>query len=79
MNAYDYYGEAKSLAKALRNAGFPDDGAEIIGAMEEGGTSTEIFMIMRMRLMKLLAMEKLPPDLRVRVHVLHGRLDAALM
>ncbi|WP_205205221.1 hypothetical protein [Azonexus hydrophilus] len=79
MNAYDYYSEAKRLAEALENSGFSDYGAEIVGAMEEGGTGTEILMIMRMRLTGLLAVERLPLNLRESIQVLHDRLDNALM
>ncbi|MFM0381163.1 hypothetical protein PQQ72_29560 [Paraburkholderia strydomiana] len=78
MNAYDYYGEAKALAEALKNAGFPVDGSEISLAMEEGETGTEIFMMMRARLANLLAAGNLPPDLTMRVRTLHGRLNDAL-
>jgi len=79
MNAYDYYGEAKRLAKALETSGFSDYATEILGAMEEGVTGTEIFMIMRMRLAKLLATERLPLDLRVSIQALHERLNNALV
>lgn len=78
MNAYDYYGEARALAEALKSAGFPDYGSEISVAMEEGETGTEIFMMMRARLANLLAVGKLPPDLIARARALHGRLNDAL-
>lgn len=78
MSAYDYYGEAKALAEALKSAGFPDYGAEIVRAMEEGETGTEIFMIMRARLGGVLAAGQLPSDLMTRVEALYGKLDSAL-
>jgi hypothetical protein len=78
MNAYDYYGEAKRLAEALERSGFSGYGSEIVGAMEEGETGTEIFMIIRMRLAKLLTVEGLPLDLRASIQALHEKLDGAL-
>ncbi|MEM5329392.1 hypothetical protein VSR34_22770 [Paraburkholderia sp. JHI2823] len=78
MNAYDYYGEARALADVLKNAGFPAYGSDILGAMEEGETGTEIFMMMRARLANLLVDGKLPPDLIARVRALHGRLNDVL-
>ena len=78
MNTYDYYSEAKILAEQLEKAGFPDYGAAILGAMEEGETGTEIFMLMRARL-DLISNEKaLPPELLKFVMVLHGKLSDAL-
>jgi hypothetical protein len=79
MNAYDYYSEAKRLAKTLESSGFFNYGAEILEAMEEGGTGTEIFMMMRMKLAKLLTAERLPLDLRTSIQALYEKLDSALM
>lgn len=78
MNAYDYYGEAKSLAEDLNKAGFSMYSSEILGAMEEGGTGTEIFMILRARLARLISEEKFPLDLMERVKALHKKLSNAL-
>lgn len=78
MSAYDYYGEARALAEALRNAGLSSDGNDIIKSLEEGETGTEIFMIMRARLAKLLAAGRLSPELQGRAHALHERLNDAL-
>ena len=50
MNTYDYFGEAKSLAEGLKRAGFPDHASEILGAMEESASGSEVFMMMRARL-----------------------------
>lgn len=78
MNTYDYYSEARALAEELRSAGLPDRASGIIGAMEEGETGTEIFMIMRARLGHLLAEENMAPNLMERVRALFERLNSAL-
>lgn len=60
MDAYDYYEEAKLLAEYAKTTGFLMCSHKILSAMEEGGTGTEIFMILRARLARLISEEKLP-------------------
>jgi len=78
MNAYDYYSEAKALAEELKLAGLVHYEAEILGSMEEGETGTEIFMMMRFRLARMLAAKNIPANLLERVTGLHGRLNDVL-
>jgi hypothetical protein len=78
MVSYDYYGEAKSLAEAAKEAGLFEYASEIMGAMEEGSTGTEIFMILRARLARLILEEKLPLDFMTRARTLYEKLNDAL-
>lgn len=78
MNSYDYYSEAKELAEELRLAGFSNYEADILGAMEEGETGTEIFMIMRARLIYILAEKRMPQNLLRRATGLYEKLNDSL-
>ncbi len=78
MTAYDYYGEAKALAEELKLAGFINYETEILRAMEEGETGTEILMILRFRLESMLAAKDVPKSLIERATDLQGRLNDAL-
>ncbi len=46
----DVYAEIRSLAAALAKKGMTTESDEILGALQEGSTATEILMIVRHRI-----------------------------
>jgi len=77
MTAYDYFEEAKALARAFEQAGYCRDGKRIMDAMERGSTGTEIFMMLHFELSGMLK-EGMILGLETRVRALRDRLAAAL-
>ncbi|MBN9696645.1 MAG: hypothetical protein J0L85_12690 [Zoogloea sp.] len=78
MSSYDYYGEAKRLAVELESAGFSSFATAILNTMLEGGTGTEILMMMRLELSCMIDVGNLPVGLKERAIVLHEKIDDAL-
>ena len=78
MNTYDHYEEAKEIAALLASEGKPSEAEQILDAIRNGKSGTEIFMILRFRLAPLLDAENVSIETKKRMRVLHGKLDDAL-
>ncbi len=78
MSAYDHYAEAKRVAVLLTADGYPSEGQDLLKAISEGTSGTEIFMISRLVLEPFLNAGDLSAATRERVRVLYERLDEAL-
>lgn len=52
MNSYDYYSQARELAKLLARDGAAALSKEVLNAMVNGSTGTEIFMLLRVAVKK---------------------------
>jgi hypothetical protein len=62
MTQYDYYSQAKNLAKLLARDGAKAVAQEVLDAMEIGATGTEIFMLLRIAVKKSLTQPHLSQD-----------------
>lgn len=78
MNTYDHYEEAKKIAALLAAQGMSLESVQILDAIKDGKSGTEIFMILRFRLAPLLNAQGLSEDTKERMRVLHTKLDEAL-
>ena len=78
IRAYDNYEEAKMIAKLLTMQGFPSEAKQILAAIRDGKSGTEIFMILRFRLASMLNTQGVSDDTKERMGILHKKLDEAL-
>lgn len=78
MQGYDHYAEARRLADMLTHEGLDDWAKEIVDAISEGSTGTEIFMRLRMQIALLLASTQGSPEIISCANRLHKELDSAL-
>ncbi|KLU26507.1 hypothetical protein EOS_09225 [Caballeronia mineralivorans PML1(12)] len=76
--ASDPYQEAKAIADSLDKVGLREHADQVRGALVEGATGTEIYMILRWRLANLAQDLAIPADLKARAILLHDYLDRAL-
>jgi hypothetical protein len=78
MMLFNQYDEAKNIAVLLKREGYIEQARQITDAMIEGGTGTEIFMILRRRLSTIIDIKDLSPIVRERINVLYLKLNDAL-
>ncbi|MBC7501611.1 MAG: hypothetical protein H7315_14105 [Herminiimonas sp.] len=78
MDIYDHYEEAKKIAALLAAQGMASESVQILDAIKDGTSGTEIFMILRFRLTPLLNAQGLSKDTKERMRILHTKLDEAL-
>ncbi len=80
MANFDHYKEAEEIAEALRKEKLESIADEIIKAMEEGSTGTEIFMALRWNIDILLKTKELSysKNIKDRATRLFNELDKAL-
>lgn len=76
--SYDYYTEAKKIAAILQEEGLSYWATQIISAMEEGATATEILMMLRWRLENFLASQSGSTNVIAYTELLHQKIDTAL-
>jgi hypothetical protein len=74
----DPYQDAEQIACELENAGLSDQAKQIRGALSEGATGTEIYMILRWQLAKIEETSSIPAELKSRMDRLHSYLDQVL-
>lgn len=56
------FDDTRALARRLADGGFAGHAEQLLAAMSEGATGTEIFMILRSRLSDVIDDEALPTD-----------------
>lgn len=78
MNSYDYYSQARELAKLLARDGAAALSEEVFDAMVIGSTGTEIFMLLRVAVKKALAQPNLSSDAIQLAQSLLTHLEKAL-
>jgi DNA transposition AAA+ family ATPase len=78
MSSYDHYSEAKKLAKLLERDSAHSLAEEVLDAMVAGSTGTEIFMLLRMAVKKVLSSPGLPGDTTQLAQVLLENLERSL-
>lgn len=80
MANFDHYKEAEELAEELRKEKLDSIADEIIKAMEEGSTGTEIFMALRLNIDILLKTKELSysNNIKDKATSLFNELDKAL-
>jgi hypothetical protein len=66
MVNFDHYKEARELAEELRKEKIDHFANQIIKAMEEGSTGTEIFMTLRWNIEQLLKTKELSCQKRIK-------------
>lgn len=74
----DAYQEAKTIADSLEEAGFGDYADQVRGALADGATGTEIYMILRCCLANIADDAALSAELKTRLLSLHDYLDRVL-
>ncbi|MGO4569995.1 hypothetical protein AB4Z52_34430 [Rhizobium sp. 2YAF20] len=74
----DPYQDAKQIADVLENVGLSEQSKQIRGALSEGATGTEIYMILRWRLIRIEETSSIPAELKWRMDRLHSFLDQVL-
>jgi hypothetical protein len=78
MDSYDQYEETKKIAQLLTAEGHAAKAQELLSALTEGRTGTEIFMVLRYRLTPLLNAPGLSTEVEQRISVLYESVNAAL-
>jgi hypothetical protein len=78
MDSYDHYQETKKIAQLLTAEGHAAKAQELLSALTEGATGTEIFMILRYRLTPLLNLPGLSAEIEQRISILCQSINAAL-
>ena len=80
MVTFDHYKEALELSKELRRQEIDDFADQIIRAMEQGSTGTEIFMALRWNIENLLNKKShlLPKAIKNKARRLLEQLEKAL-
>ena len=74
----DPYQEARSIGDSLDRVGQHEYAEQIRRALIEGSTGTEIYMILRLRLINIASDQAIAMDIRTRVQFLRDYLDRAL-
>ena len=78
MTIYDHYEEARAIAEALGREGRLSKAKQILDAMADAGSGTEVFMALRHRVALLLNAAPLPSATDRRSRVLYSKLNEAL-
>jgi hypothetical protein len=75
---YDHYKEAKDIAGILATGGKTVEAGQILDAIANGKSGTEIFMILRFRIGPLLDAADVSEEAKGRLRVLYTKIDQAL-
>lgn len=78
MEHYDYYVIAKELAKKLKDEKLDSLSNEVTNAMEAGSTGTEIFIVLRWNVSKVLTSNLCSSRTKEFAKNLYDELDKAL-
>jgi hypothetical protein len=78
MSNFDHYGATRDLISLLGQSGNDIEAAALRAAMDEGATSTEIFMALRFHLAEIVKSVPLTGSSRTLAFKLLAELDEAL-
>ena len=74
----DYYAEARYLAELLKQEGLEEWAGKVLNALDEGVTATEILMMLRWNIGKLLATQAASGETSAYAKSLYQKIDTAL-
>jgi len=75
---YDHYKEATELAIIISEWGMNVEAGQILDAIKNGKSGTEIFMTLRFRIEPLLDAANVPEEAKGRLRILYSKIDQAL-